>query len=105
MVREKVVSTELVGEKGFHLFLECGDAVTDDGGDFPVLRNPSAMNVHLGVVVFWVVCFASIEDFKLHVAREADQGGDGVVEGVFGSWPEFESESQKRVEVRWRVEA
>eukprot|EP00957_Ditylum_brightwellii_P022728 1714560-Ditylum_brightwellii.AAC.1 len=105
MVREKVISTKLAGEEGFHLFLECGDVVTDYGGGFPVLRNPIAMNIHLGVIVFWVVCFTSIEDFKLHVAREVDQGRDDVVEGVFGSWAEFESKPQKRAEVRWKVEA
>ena len=39
----------------------------DDGWDFPVLGNPVALSIHLGVVMFWVIRFASIEDFELHV--------------------------------------
>ena len=67
MMMEEVVSTKSSCEEGFHLRFKGGDAVTDDGWDFPVLGNPVALNIHLGIIVFWVICFASIEDFEIHV--------------------------------------
>ena len=91
MVMEEVVSTKSSCKKGFHLRFKGGDAVTDDGWDFPVLGNPVALNIHLRIVVFWVIRFPSIEDFELHIFGEADEGGDGVVEGVFGGWAEFKA--------------
>ena len=93
MVMEEVVSTKSSCKKGFHLRFKGGDAVTDDGWNFPVLGNPVALNIHLGIILFWVIRFASVEDFKLHVFRETDEGGDGVVEGVFGGWAEFKAQS------------
>eukprot|EP00957_Ditylum_brightwellii_P185563 14127876-Ditylum_brightwellii.AAC.1 len=72
MMREKVVSAKASCEEGFHLCFEGGDAVTDDGWGFPILGNPVALKKHFGDVMFWVICFASIEDVELHVAGEAD---------------------------------
>ena len=68
MMREEVVSAKSLCGEGFHLCFEGGDMVTDDGWDFPVLENPVALNIHLRIIVFWVIRFASIEDFELHVA-------------------------------------